>query len=923
MGFRHRKHCRCIVFGLFFVAIALTMISALSEAHLFFLFTSIKPMPISAALCVVSLAGSVSVCHRNGGNLGRFFALPSIVLGLLALGRWCLYLSAGPSEGAQSPDTGLAMALPTALCALFLGLVLVGSAPDRWDRRWNAIVGMTAAFVATSSFVVMVSFVAGIDFAGGWDAINLVSPVSAVSFMLLGLSLVIIASRNSLASGWGIRWIAPPFAAVILSGTLLLWHAQVEAEKQVAARATAQAGNAIRDHLEAKLETLALDLELLAHQASQPDEKLFRVVLDHSPDIESVDRFDPHGALRWQIGKNQAKSWFLNSGANVTAVRQALEVARAKRKISVSSALIQEKGSRCFLVCAPMTTRGASDGALAFDVDLGRFVKSIPLRLRHDYHIELSDQTSIIYTDLFSPDIVDDLGTNLTLNLRQSRWKILVVPTQATVSQWQTSIPGFILLVGTIAAILTTSALLIWERANRLARREKETKEFLESLAETSLTASYVLDLKTFQIVYANRFAFETLGLTEEEYCEGGLSYVRSAIHPDDWRAFIRRVHTLRKLSDGEVFQFEVRSRRSEDQWSWLLVRECVLRRDSSGMPVEILGSAQDITARKMAEEEVLRNKEELETTFDSAPIGIALVSPSGRWLRVNPALCEIVGYSTEELLASDFQSITHPDDIEVGVERTRKLLEGSCQVYRCEKRYVHKSGRIIWAMITVALTRDSDGNPLHFITQIQDITEQKLQEIEMQRITDGLTLANQELEQLSRIDSLTGAFNRRHFDERLMLAVKTAERYGRPLSIVMLDVDHFKQFNDEYGHRVGDEVLRSVAKAASEVCRSTDLFSRYGGEEFVILCTETNVRGATRLAEKLRERISLLQLPYRSITASFGIASVFDGEFDAESLVKRADDALYIAKDLGRNCVYVDAASAFKDMAQTEDWAA
>lgn len=922
MGFRNRKHCRCIVFGLFFVAIALTMISALSGTHLSFLFTSFKPMPISAALCVVSLAGSVSVCNRNGGNLGRLFALPSIVLGFLALGRWCLYLSAGPSEGSQLSESGLAMALPTALCALFLGLVLAGSPSDQWDRRWNAIVGMTAAFVATSSFVVLTSFLAGIDFAGGWDAINLVSPISAGSFMLLGLSLVLVASRKSLAAGWGVRWIAPPFAAVILSGTLLLWHAQVEAEKQVAARATAQAGNAIRDHLEAKLETQALDLQLLA-QSPQIDEKQIRIVLEHSPEIESVDRLEANGALRWQTARNRTENSILNSDANIAAVQQALKAAQLNQKISVSSALSQHESSRCFLICVPIMNHGSFDGVLALDINLDRFVKSIPFRFSHDYHIEISDLNSIIYTDLFSPDVVDDLGACLTLSLRQSRWRILVVPTQATVSQWQTSIPGFILLVGAITAILTTFALLIWERGNRLARREKETKEFLESLAETSLTASYVLDLKTFQIVYANRFAFETLGLTEEEYHEGGLAYVRSAIHPDDWRGFVRRVHTLRKLSDGEVFQFEVRSRLPNGQWSWLLVRECVLRRDPKGVPIQVLGSAQDITARKLAEQEVLRNKEELETTFDSAPIGIALVSPSGRWLRVNPALCEIVGYSTEELLASDFQSITHPDDVEVGIERTQKLLEGQGQVYRCEKRYLHKSGRLIWAMITVALTRDSEGKPLHFISQIQDITEQKLQELEMQRIADGLTQANFELEQLSRVDALTGAYNRRHFDERLQLAVKTAERYDRPLSIVMLDVDHFKQFNDEFGHRVGDEVLRLVATAASEVCRSTDLFSRYGGEEFVILCTETNVRGATRLAEKLRERISQIQLPYRTITASFGIASVFEGEYDAESLVKRADDALYIAKDLGRNCVYVDAASTFKDIARNEDWAA
>ena len=122
---------------------------------------------------------------------------------------------------------------------------------------------------------------------------------------------------------------------------------------------------------------------------------------------------------------------------------------------------------------------------------------------------------------------------------------------------------------------------------------------------------------------------------------------------------------------------------------------------------------------------EALRQTEErFRSAFDHAAIGMALVAPDGRWLQVNGSLCAIVGYSPQELLATTFQAITHPDDLDADLVQTRQLLLGEIPYYHLEKRYFHKDGHVVWILLSVSLVRDANSQPLHFIAQIQDVTE-------------------------------------------------------------------------------------------------------------------------------------------------------------------------------------------------------
>jgi diguanylate cyclase (GGDEF)-like protein len=191
---------------------------------------------------------------------------------------------------------------------------------------------------------------------------------------------------------------------------------------------------------------------------------------------------------------------------------------------------------------------------------------------------------------------------------------------------------------------------------------------------------------------------------------------------------------------------------------------------------------------------------------------------------------------------------------------------------------------------------------------------------------THELAEANTRLAQLAVTDGLTGLYNHRHFHERLALEVERSQRSGLPLSLLMLDVDNFKQFNDTFGHPAGDEVLRQLARVLADTRRANDVVARYGGEEFAVILVDTAKFTAAKVADRIRERviahdfseavamtIQKRQAGASAITVSFGVATFAEDGNDAEALVRSADTALYAAKRAGRNRVvlYTDALGA------------
>jgi diguanylate cyclase (GGDEF)-like protein/PAS domain S-box-containing protein len=278
------------------------------------------------------------------------------------------------------------------------------------------------------------------------------------------------------------------------------------------------------------------------------------------------------------------------------------------------------------------------------------------------------------------------------------------------------------------------------------------------------------------------------------------------------------------------------------------------------------------------------------ESAFDNAPIGMALIAKDDRWLQVNDALCRITGHTEKALKATTLRAITHPDDIDLDTHDLEQLLCGQITSYQVEKRYRHAWGHYVWVLVTVSVVRDEDRGPLYLVTQVQDISERK----ELAR----------RLEYFVDHDFLTGLFNRRHFEQELARETERVARYGGPGAVLVIDLDNFKEVNDTFGHKAGDDVLKGVAGLLRQRLRQTDTVARIGGDEFAVLLPQTNADDTQTLADEvvkgLGRQVAVLADHSIRVTASVG-AAMFDGLTDIEALAY-ADLAMYESKATGRN---------------------
>lgn len=219
--------------------------------------------------------------------------------------------------------------------------------------------------------------------------------------------------------------------------------------------------------------------------------------------------------------------------------------------------------------------------------------------------------------------------------------------------------------------------------------------------------------------------------------------------HPDDQPLVQKMVQ--RAMESGEGFDFEARLITAQKNLRWVRAIGHATYRD--GRPSGVHGMVQDITERERAAE-ALRSSEEINRiTFEQAAVGIAHVAPDGRWLRVNDRLCAIVGYSREELLRRTFQDITHPDDLNVDLDFVKQVLAGEIKNYSLEKRYLRKEGSIVWIRLTVSLVRTAAGEPRHFISIVEDISERRRMEHERQALETQLR-QQQKLESIGTLAS-------------------------------------------------------------------------------------------------------------------------------------------------------------------------
>ncbi len=431
-----------------------------------------------------------------------------------------------------------------------------------------------------------------------------------------------------------------------------------------------------------------------------------------------------------------------------------------------------------------------------------------------------------------------------------------------------------------------------------------------------------------------------------------------------------------------------------------------------------------DISAQKATEDALRESEEQFRSYYDLGLIGMAILSPGRQWVQFNNRMCEILGYTREELATLSWVDLTHPDDLQIAVDLFRRAVAGQADGQPIDKRCIRRDGRIIHTVVSVKCIRHPDGSPRYFMLMVQDITQRKQaeemlreREVVLRSITDaaqdaivvldpkgeisfwnpaaehifgyteaealgqnlhqmlaperyreahntafvdfqrtgrgeavGKTLAlyarckdgkeiavalslsavriqgrwqavgivrdeterqaqERELLRLATTDYLTGLANRRHFLEKVDMELERFKRYGRPAALLMMDMDHFKQVNDTYGHAIGDRALQHFAAIAQGILRRTDLLGRIGGEEFAALLPDADLAGAEHLAERLRAALATTPVPLEvggilSLSISIGVTPFLAKDGKTSDILGRADRAMYRAKDQGRNRV-------------------
>lgn len=429
-----------------------------------------------------------------------------------------------------------------------------------------------------------------------------------------------------------------------------------------------------------------------------------------------------------------------------------------------------------------------------------------------------------------------------------------------------------------------------WKR-NLLTKQKalQESEQRYRTLIEQS--PDPIIVHKDFKIVYSNKAGLQKIGYTDKSELIG--QSIFTFLHKDTHHFVKRRIRSLLRTNKPLDFTEATFLTKNGGIMYGEMSTAVITFNNETAFQVII----RDITDRKDMEQELISSKEQVQNILESISDAFFALNEKWEFTYVNSEAEKFLFKKKKYLIGASFKEIFPkllPSEI---FEKMKISFENKIP----NEFEVYHSTLSTWYNIRIYPSKDGVS------VYLADITERKQAEVR-------LTELNKKLKDLSNKDSLTGISNRRHFEEQLMKEWKSATRKFQSLSILMIDIDHFKEYNDYYGHQAGDDCLRIVAKTINKIIkRPKDIFARYGGEEFIIALPETDKNGALHIASIIRESIIDLQIanPLAStsdfLSVSIGLSSKTPTIHDKyEDLIKEADKALYLSKKEGRNKIYI-----------------
>lgn len=463
-----------------------------------------------------------------------------------------------------------------------------------------------------------------------------------------------------------------------------------------------------------------------------------------------------------------------------------------------------------------------------------------------------------------------------------------------------------------------------------ISERKKAEHRLQESEARFRLLFETMVQGVVFQstsgeIVMANPAAEYLLGLTREQM------HGRTSMDPR-WRTIyengsdmpgqehpamiaLRTGQEVRNVVLG-VFNPQI------NDYRWINVHAVPQFKDGEQEPYQVYTTFDDVTERKKINEALKASETRYRLLAENISDVIWILDVNMmRFRYVSPSIEKLRGYTADEVLLQPLSEVLTPESFKLFQEKlstyVQEYLDGKNGVHVNEVEQPCKDGSTIWTESTTAFRINEETSHLEVYGVSRDITERKLNERllmlanqELQSHVKKIEQLRMELQEQAIHDPLTGLFNRRYLAEYLAHELKRAKRENMPISLLMMDVDHFKSINDSYGHKTGDKFLIAIAEFLQNNSRGSDIACRYGGEEFILVLPGTDIQVAYDRAEQFRLQCAQIEIQYEnieiSITVSAGIATYPSHAKMAEDLIIKADQALYHSKQHGRNRVTV-----------------
>lgn len=459
----------------------------------------------------------------------------------------------------------------------------------------------------------------------------------------------------------------------------------------------------------------------------------------------------------------------------------------------------------------------------------------------------------------------------------------------------------YIYLITMLILMFTTGLgyyLVVVKRRNILLQEELGV---LRKIYTTTPDAVMISRLSDGQCLDVNEVFLELMGYTRQELLGNNTIKINLWVLAADRRFFVQQL-----LMTGVCENHEFKFRRKDGRHLLGLMSARLIH--IKGVP-HIVSITRDVTERRLAQVALQESEELYRSILNAFPDNITITDLHGNILVVSPAARVVFGCEP----AFDYTSTTIadyivPEDLEHARHNIKCMHDGTYKgpnVYRG----LRNDKKLIDIEVHSSLIRDARGSANKMVFIVRDISERKRAEQKIKDLVCQLEMEKRHAQSIAMTDKLTGLANRRYFDEALLREFYRFKRSGGSFSLILLDIDHFKKFNDTYGHVAGDECLKQVAETLQmAVGRRPDVLARYGGVEFVVILPDTGALGAMSLAERIRLAIANLEIHHPTfcsefLTVSLGVVTAITEMFPKpEDIVKLADQALYRAKENGRN---------------------